>query len=139
MYTRLSSDLVIEGNRHSYDAVLNLHYLGVPVNLTIDLWEKNRLSLYASGGGMVEKGLRAVYKQKTLYWDDFTKKNRTGRISGLQWSLNGGIGISYKFYREMNLYVEPGISYYFDCDQPVSRRTEDPLSCNLRLGIRYDF
>lgn len=139
VYTRLSSDLVIEGNRHSYDAVLNLHYLGIPVNLTIDLWEKNRLSLYASGGGMVEKGLRAVYKRKTLYWDDFMKKNRTDRISGLQWSLNGGIGISYNFYREMNLYVEPGISYYFDCGQPVSRRTEDPLSFNLRLGLRYDF
>lgn len=139
VYTRLSSDLVIESNRHSYDAVLNLHYLGVPVNLTVDLWEKNRLSLYASGGGMVEKGLRAVYKQKTLYWDDFMKKNRTDRISGLQWSLNGGIGISYNFYREMNLYVEPGISYSFDCNQPVSRRTEDPLSFNLRLGVRYDF
>lgn len=139
VYTRLSSDLTIERNQYAYDAVLNLYYIGVPVHLTVDLWEKNRVNLYASGGGMVEKGLRFVYRQKMSAWNDFMKQEETGSISGLQWSLNGGIGISYNFYGDMNLYVEPGISYYFDCNQPVSKRTEDPLSFSLRAGIRYDF
>jgi hypothetical protein len=139
IYSRLSSDLTVGNNKYCYDASLILHYLGVPVSLTVDLWEKNRLSLYATGGGMVEKGLRSVYKQKTPLWNSLMKKDEINRISGLQWSLHGGIGISYNFYKEMNLYIEPGISYYFDCNQPVSRRTEDPLSFSLRLGVRYDF
>lgn len=139
VYTRLSSDIIIENNTYTYDAVLNLHYLGVPVNLTVNMWEKNRVSLYASGGGMVEKGLRYVFKQKTPVWNNLMKKEETDYISGLQWSLNGGIGVSYNFYRDMNLYIEPGLSYYFDCNQPVSKRTEDPLSFSLKVGVRYDF
>jgi hypothetical protein len=143
VYTRLSSDLRIADGNDGYDAVLDLHYLGVPANLTVHLWEKNRVNLYASGGGMVEKGLRSVCRQTTpVYddtWHDFMKKGEINRISGLQWSLNSGLGIAYHFLQEMNLYIEPGISYYFDCNQPVSKRTEDPLSFSLRVGIRYDF
>jgi hypothetical protein len=139
VYTRLSSDLAVESAIDRYDAVLNLHYLGVPVNLTVNLREKDRFCLYVSGGGMVEKGIRSVYKRKTPLWNNLMIKDRSSRISGLQWSLNGSVGISYNFYKDMNLYIEPGISYYFDCNQPVSRRTEDPLSFSFRLGVRYDF
>ncbi|MDR1221889.1 MAG: PorT family protein [Tannerella sp.] len=135
VYTRLSTDLEIAG-KYRQDAILNLHYLGIPVNLVVDLWEKKPWNIYISGGGMVEKGLRSVYKQKDYFGSDLI---RNSRISGLQWSLNGGVGLSCNFYRGMNLYIEPGVSYYFDCNQPVSKRTEDPLNFNLRLGLRYDF
>ena len=32
-----------------------------------------------------------------------------------------------------------GFAYYFDCNQPISRRTEYPFTFNFRTGIRYDF
>ncbi|MDR0393522.1 MAG: PorT family protein, partial [Tannerella sp.] len=139
VYTRLSSDLVVDREGSRYDAVLILHYVGVPVNLTVNLWEKNRFGLYASGGGMVEKGIRSVFKQKTILFPVRMMNDQVNRIPGLQWSLQGGLGISYRFYREMSFFLEPGISYYFDGKQPVSKRTEDPLNFNLRLGVRYDF
>jgi hypothetical protein len=139
VYTRLSSDLVVDRAGSHYDAVLILHYVGLPVNLTLQLWEHERFGLYASGGGMVEKGLRSVLKQKTPLFPAEMNRDRVNRISGLQWSLQGSIGLSYHLYREMSLYLEPGLSYYFDGKQPLSKRTQDPLNFNLRLGLRYDF
>ena len=134
LYTYLSSDFRVSGTDHS-GATLNLHYLGIPVNLTVNLWDKKRWNFYASGGGMVDKGLQSVYIKKGNGMND---KERNS-ISGLQWSLNSGLGVSYNLYKYMNLYLEPGFSYYFDCNQPVSRRTENPFSFNLRVGLRYDF
>ncbi|MDR2917730.1 MAG: PorT family protein [Tannerella sp.] len=131
IYSFLSTDMEIRGNR-SYDATLNLHYLGIPVNLIVDLWNNRRWNIYVSGGGMAEKGLQSVYKR----YDTYGKEKNS--ISGLQWSLNGGIGVSYNFFKDMNLYVEPGVSYYFDNNQPISKRTEDPFNFNLRIGLRYD-
>ncbi|MDR0573080.1 MAG: outer membrane beta-barrel protein [Tannerella sp.] len=130
IYTYLSTDMEARGSRR-YDATLNLHYLGIPVNLIVNLWDNRRWNIYFSGGGMAEKGLQSVYK------DDIHGKEKNS-ISGLQWSLNGGIGVSCNLYKEMNLYVEPGVSYYFDNRQPASKRTEDPFNFNLRLGLRYD-
>ena len=131
LYTYLSSELKISGVDYN-GATLNLHYIGIPVNLTVNMMDKKRWSIYASGGGMVDKGLQSVYKKNGA------GGKKRSHISGLQWSLNSGIGISYNLYNNMNLYVEPGVSYYFDCNQPISKRTEDPFNFNLRLGLRYD-
>lgn len=137
MYTYLSTDFKINGATNNYDATLNLHYLGIPANLIVNILDKRQWNIYVSGGGMVEKGLQSVYKQRTIYKSDNNKEKNS--VSGLQWSLNGGIGISYNFYKDINLYIEPGVSYYFDCNQPISKRTEDPFNFNLKLGFRYDF
>ena len=134
LYTYLSSDLKLIGADHS-DATLNLHYLGIPVNLIVNIVDKKRWNLYVSGGGMIDKGLQSVHIKK----GSGNNSKERGSISGLQWSLNGGLGVSYNFYEYLNLYVEPGMSYFFDSNQPISRRTENPFSFNFRAGIRYDF
>lgn len=60
-------------------------------------------------------------------------------ISGVQWSLNGSVGVSYRLYREWSLYLEPRISYYFNNDQPVSIRTENSVIIGLGAGFRFEF
>ena len=134
VYSYLSTSYVVKGTQH-YDAELKLHYLGVPVNLIVNLWDKKQWNFYVSGGGMVEKGLQSVLTRRAM---NINSKD-INSISGMQWSVNGGLGASYNFYKDMSLYVEPGISYYFDCNQPMSKRTEDSFIFNLRLGLRYDF
>lgn len=138
IYTYLSTDYDVTGNL-PHKATLNLHYLGVPANLIVNLWDKRLWNFYLSGGGMVEKGLQAVYDQKSNINYYSLQDKKKSHISGLQWSLNGSLGISYNLYKDMNLYIEPTISYYFDCNQPLSKRTEDPLNFSIRAGIRYDF
>ena len=134
VYSYLSTGFTVKESQY-YNAELKLHYLGIPVNLIVNLWDKNRWNIYLSGGGMVEKGLQSVFTRR----NEFINSKDKSSISGLQWSVNGGIGMSYKFYKDISLYAEPGFSYYFDCDQPMSKRTEDPFIFNLRLGLRYDF
>lgn len=137
IYTYLSTDFEMRGTSR-YDASLKMHYLGLPVNLIVNISNRKPWNIYVSGGGMVEKGIHFVYKQSS-YFSTGAQGKETGSVSGLQWSLNGGVGISYNLYRGINLYAEPGFSYYFDTDQPVSRRTDDPFNFNLRVGLRYDF
>jgi len=138
VYTYLSTGFVVNGPQY-YAADLNLHYLGVPVNFVVNLWDKKSWSFYASGGGMVEKGLQSVFKREGFMVYDNKSSIDKSSISGLQWSINGGLGISYLFLKDMSLYLEPGFSYFFDCDQPMSKRTDDPFIFNLRVGLRYDF
>ena len=137
LYTYLSSDFEIVNNYH-YDATLKLHYLGVPVNLIANIWNNEHWNVYLSGGVMVEKGLRSVYKQNKYSQNSIVQSKQEKNISGLQWSLNGALGISYNLYKDIDLYTEPGISYFFDCNQPLSKRTEDPTNFNIRVGIRYN-
>lgn len=60
-------------------------------------------------------------------------------IAGLQWSLNLSIGVSYRFYRDWSLYLEPRYSYYFDNNQPVSYRTENMTLIGVGVGVRFEF
>lgn len=138
MYTYLNTSMKGQ-SWYTYDAELELHYLGIPVNVIANLYNKHRWNLYVSGGGMLEKGIRSTYLQHQ-YFDNGTVANRThSSINGLQWSLNSAVGISYELQRGLGLYFEPGLSYFFDNAQPTSIRTENPVSVNFKAGLRLTF
>ena len=63
VYTYLRSEFTKPGIT-SYKASLELHYLGVPLNLRAKLWENPTWNIYLSAGGTVEKGLRSIYNQE---------------------------------------------------------------------------
>lgn len=138
VYTYLSTDMKKYGSTTA-KGKLGLHYLGIPVNLIFDLWSNPKWNVYASTGIMVEKGLRSVYTQEIYRTNKQEKTTVKTSISGLQWSLNGSLGISYRVYKGWNLYAEPRISYFFDNNQPISIRTDKPISLGFGLGVRFDF
>lgn len=122
-----------------YTGKLNLHYLGVPLNLVGYIWKDNNWNIYLTGGGMVEKGLSSVYNQKIYKTNEIIETSARTNIDGLQWSLNASIGASYRFYEKWHLYAEPRISYYFDNNQPISIRTEESTVFGINAGFRYEF
>ena len=138
-YTYLSSKFRKKAIK-SLEARQELHYLGIPVNVVLYLWNSSNWNIYLSAGGMVEKGLTYKYTE-----DIYDKNNSTavvhdkGSISGLQWSLNASLGASYMFYNDWSIYFEPRFSYYFDNKQPISIRTEKPSVFGLGAGLRYKF
>ncbi len=138
VYTRLSTHFKKQ-DRTRYEADLILHYLGIPVNLVFNLWDNPSWNIYASGGAMMEKGLRSVYRQKQFLSDRINHTTVKTSINGMQWSLNGGVGISYRLYKDISIYAEPRISYYFDSGQPISTRTENNVIVGINAGIRFDF
>lgn len=123
---------------YTYEASLKLHYVGIPLLLTVNLWQTHpNWRLYTSGGLTVEKGLQAELTQQ-LYGADKVI-NRKTRIDGWQWSLQLSAGISYRLAKDWEVYLEPKLSYYFDNGQPLSIRTEKSLLPGLGSGIRYVF
>ncbi len=113
-----------------------LHYLGIPLNVAYQIINWKGFACYVSGGGMMEKGLNADYSPI----GSSTESSRHESISGLQWSLNGQLGISYNFTKHFSLYAEPGLRYFFkNEEQPESIRTDHPLNFNLGFGLRTNF
>jgi len=139
VYTYLSSRFKWT-NYLDYVVYQRLHYLGIPVNLTVNIWNlRPDLRVYMSCGGIVEKGLQAIYKQEIL-GDNFIVSSdvESSNIDGLQWSLNGALGIDYRIVHGFGIYFEPRVGYCFNNKQPVSIRTEWPVYVGFSIGLNFE-
>lgn len=138
MYTNLMTRL--SGSRAGdYRAEVNLHYLGIPADLVWSFFKQHKWEMYVSGGGMIEKGIRTEFKQYQN-WDDVEMKTSANTdVDGVQWSLNGTLGIGYLLQKNIALFFDPKLSYYFENDQPYSIRKELPVLVSLNTGLRMSF
>ncbi len=138
IYTYLSTKM--SGRKtFNVDGKLGLHYLGIPINIVYTVWNNPNWNIYASGGMILEKGIRAVYTEKIHYLDRIISTTGRTKIDGMQLSLNGAIGFTYLFYNQWGLYVEPKLYYYFDNNQPISSRTNHQFGVGINAGVRYQF
>lgn len=134
-YTMISSryDCLINKKKHSIKQ--SLHYVGIPVNIYGIVVERNNFSFYVNAGATAEKGIRAVY---TL--ESYTGKERMSNpIDGIQFSVNAGLGVEYKFSNPAGIYFEPNMVYFFNSNVPRSIRTDQPLQVKGELGVRFHF
>jgi len=126
-YTMLSS----EGksmNNASEKIEQKLHYIGIPIRGNWNFVDSKRFTLYVTAGGMVEK---CVYGK--IGSDKET-------VKPLQFSLAGGVGGQLNITNRIGIYVEPGVSYFFDDGSDVETiRKENPLNFNLQGGIRFTY
>ncbi|MEG0518233.1 MAG: outer membrane beta-barrel protein [Bacteroidales bacterium] len=134
-YTMLRSkyDGLIDKKMHSVKQTL--HYIGVPVNLYGMLLQKKDFSLYANLGASIEKGLRAVYSIKSYDQTD----EYSSAIEGVQYSVNFGVGIEYRFIPLLGIYLEPNAIYFFNSKVPNSLRTDQPFQLKAEIGFRFHF
>ena len=112
----------------------SIHYIGVPLNFYVNILSGKRLTFYANAGCMMEKAVSVEYDITDLVG---TKYHKPFKPSGVQWSANIGLGLEYRFLSFMGIYVDPRLTYFFNCNQPYSVRTEQPLQFNLELGFRF--
>lgn len=118
-------------------ADMNLHYLGIPVNLKHIISKQNKWNIYLSGGVMVEKGLQSIYNQYTYSGNHTYKTVAKTKIDGFQWSISGATGFSYDIFKDISTYFEPSVTWYFDNNQPRSARTQQPLVVGFNAGLRF--
>lgn len=138
IYTYLSTTFRQTGKSRT-EVRSKLYYLGIPVNLVVNLWDHPKWNIYLSGGVMMEKGIQAVYNERKIGMNRVDSRTVKENIGGLQWSMNTSVGVAYHIYRDWSLYLEPRFSYYFASGQPVSIRTDKPLGFGLNGGIRFAF
>ena len=123
-YTYLYSEFSIPLYQNlSYDQ--KLHYLGIPLGVTWQLWSTNRFHFYLSGGAMVEKCVRADVDGSSV-----SKKP-------WQWSVDAAAGAEYTFIRQLGVYLEPSLGYYFDDGTSLEHYyKEHSLAPSIMFGLR---
>ena len=138
-YTRLSSDMK-DGTKDNYSSSSQkLDYIGVPLNVKYRAFGYRRLSVYASAGLLTEKCVSGKTTHEYVISGE-KKKHEAEDVAAKPWqlSVNAALGAQLDVLRNVGVYVEPGVSYYFDDRSPLSTiYKEKPLNFNLNMGVRY--
>ena len=138
-YTRLSSDMK-DGTKDNYSSgSQKLDYIGVPLNVKYRAFGYRRLSVYASAGLLTEKCVSGKTTHEYVISGE-KKKHEAEDVAAKPWqlSVNAALGAQLDVLRNVGVYVEPGVSYYFDDRSPLSTiYKEKPLNFNLNMGVRY--
>ena len=109
-----------------------LHYVGIPLNIQIALWQWNKLNVYVAAGGQADWNVEA--KANTDGVNQEMEKDR------LQWSVGGSLGVQYNIMPQLGVYAEPGFRHYIDNGSNVSNFFKDkPTDFNLQVGLRFNF
>lgn len=139
-YTYLHSDLYDAVGSNATVAQQKLHYLGIPLQVNYTLWNNKNINVYVSGGGMAEKMIKGTADIQASNNGNITSEtSETVKMHPLQWSVSGAAGIEYIFYRQLSVYAEPGVTYYFDNGSPVETIYDDkPCQFSLNLGLRFN-
>ena len=132
-YTYLSSTETIKSNYAYQENKLKLHYIGIPMKAIFKVYSTDRLSLYGGTGMTFEKCVSGSITGK--------EKHKTNlEISNIQMSALFSAGINYKIINRWGLFIEPGVSYYFDDGSSIQTiRKEKPFNINIQGGIRYTY
>ena len=94
----------------------HLHYLGLPLGLSAQIWGNRHFQVYATAGAMLEKCLNDEP------W---------------QWSVNVAAGAEYLFHRHVGLYAEPSLGYYFDDGTQLQHYyKQHPWAPSIEVGLR---
>jgi len=132
-YTLLRGEYQVHTADKSYVVNQNTHYIGIPVSVYFRAVNTPHLTVYAVGGGALDK---AVADEYICQLNDVATRQYVP-VQGFQLSVYGGLGIEYKWSEWMGIYIEPTISHYFENNQPKSIRTIQPTQFKMELGIRF--
>lgn len=127
-YTKVEEGRIAESIKS--DIRNTQHYIGIPINAYYNIVENRFVNFYAYAGGTVEKCVSDEYR--VISKDILHKES----VKGVQASANLGIGVEFLLGKHLGLYVDPSARYYFNCNQPKSIRTAQPLMLGFEMGLR---
>ena len=130
-YTKVNEAGAIE-DKITSDIRNTQHYIGIPVNAYYDIVDSRNVNFYAYAGGTVEKCISDKYSVLN------TSIIHKEKVDGFQWSANVGIGVGLKLSEHLGLYIDPSLRYYFDCNQPHSIRSAQPLMLGFEVGLKVN-
>ncbi|MCT4600576.1 MAG: hypothetical protein N4A32_06725 [Marinifilaceae bacterium] len=123
-YTYLHSKLTEVYSAESFSQ--NLHYIGIPINISYSFNYNKAIAYYALLGSEIEKMIIAKKDNKTEYPNVW------------QLSFKAGIGTQIQIYKAISMFGELSVRYGIeDKSSWESYRTDNPLQMNIRLGIRW--
>ncbi len=130
-YTRLSADITNTVDGQTTATEQRLNYIGIPFNVQYLMWGSRYVNVYVAAGGLVEKMVKGSRTTQGT--------SNSVSIHPLQVSVNGALGVEFKFTEGLSLYAEPALNYYFDNHSAIPTfYQEKPLNFNLNLGLRFN-
>lgn len=138
LYTSLTSHSESAGALSRYEVRRSMEYLGVPLALSFNVVNFNRLGFYGRVGLTGELSIAA---NDRFYLDG--KSNKTESLivdRPFTLSLDAAAGVNVALVGSVNLFGEVGCSYWNAPDgYPENYRTIHPLSLSTRFGLKFMF
>jgi hypothetical protein len=141
VFSTLQSDFNSVAGNVRTDTERYIKYRGIPLYVTFNVFEWNRLSMYLNAGPMYEF-TTATDTRATSYVSGVLSetKNDDTLYEDSKWSLNAGAGLQLGILNRSALFIQPGFSYHFkDSSTLETFYTEHPASYNLTFGYRILF
>ena len=137
-YSRLKSEFEMGSNGNTINEQQTIHYLGIPVKGTYNIYNRKAWSLYGSLGITTEIPLYSPLNTSYYLHGILKATDKTTIRAPWQWSLGTGLGLQYNFTPNIGLFAEPGLQYYIPTGTQIETyRTEHPFTFSLPLGIRF--
>jgi RNA polymerase sigma-70 factor (ECF subfamily) len=136
-YSRLKSEFEIGTDGNTIREQQAIHYLGIPLKGTYNIYNVRRWNLYGSLGAKLEIPVYAPFS--TSYFVNGMKELEEKSIlhAPLQWSVGTGLGLQYNLTPNIGFFAEPSLQYYIPTGSNIETyRTEHPFTFSLPIGIR---
>ena len=136
-YSRLKSEFEIGTDGNAFREQQAIHYLGIPLKGTYNIYDVRRWNLYGSLGAKLEIPVYAPFS--TSYYVNGMKELEEKSIlhAPLQWSVGTGLGLQYNLTPNIGFFAEPSLQYYIPTGSNIETyRTEHPFTFSLPIGIR---
>ena len=131
-YTYLYSEFTLV-NRQQPAIEQRLHYVGIPLGISYQIWKNSNFRLYASAGASAEKCVKNSQES-----GDANINVQSDSEKPLQWSVNTALGAEYQPTKQLGIYLEPSLGYYFKDNTPLEHyHKEHPLSPAIEFGLRW--
>jgi hypothetical protein len=146
LYTYLSSETKNKSSDFNNSEKVQFHYLGIPLNVNYTVLSVNKLNLYVTGGAMIEKDIYGKIKyndEKKLPTlnSGFTNESSSKiKQKNPQFSLAGGLGVTYPLYDRAKLFGKMGGRYYIDTNNEYKTYySDEKFGLDIQLGIKFNF
>ena len=136
-YSSLKSEFEIGTDGNAIREQQAIHYLGIPLKGTYNIYDIRRWNLYGSLGAKLEIPVYAPFS--TSYYVNGMKELEEKSIlhAPLQWSVGTGLGLQYNLTPNIGFFAEPSLQYYIPTGSNIETyRTEHPFTFSLPIGIR---
>ena len=145
--TRMKSYFEINNENTSNTLALinrtqRINYLGIPLKANFRLVGNNRMSIYTSGGILLDFPVGARLTTQYVYTNPYDFSNlsqdvTTGIHVPCQLSVGVGLGLQYEILPHINIFLEPSLNYYLRNRQGIETyRTEHPFDISIPVGIK---
>lgn len=137
-YSRLKSEFEMGSNGNTINEQQTIHYLGIPLKGTYNIYNRKAWSLYGSLGVTTEIPFYSPLGTSYYLHGILEATDKTTIHAPWQWSIGTGLGLQYNFTPNIGLFAEPSLQYYIPTGSSIETyRTEHPFNFSLPLGIRF--